>query len=437
VSSTSRPGQESLPRIARTPFYYGWVILVISGLASFASAPGQTYTFSVFQDSFIEDLGVTSTTVSSLYLLGSLTAAGMVIFVGRGLDRFGPRIMLVVASLALGLGAVWLSRVDGAWQLYIGFAIMRTFGQGALQLIPATMVSVWFVRRRAMALALMALGGSIAGGTFPLYADTLIDGVGWRSAWVAIAITSWSLLIIPAILFVRTSPESVGLLPDGDAAPEDDDDIATPTIHERAWTVSQAMRTRALWLLIFAGSAQSLVGTGVMFQQVSIMSSKGLSSSAAAGVFAVFAPTAITGQFISGYLSGRVPARYLLAAGQMGIVVAVILLLNASELWQAYLYGAVLGITMGFLMNINQAIWPVYFGRRNLGSIRGVTNFGMMTSAAFGPLPLALALDITGSYTPGLIAYMVLPPLCGAAALFAGKPPTHRPVSEGRSPAPA
>ena len=218
---------------------------------------------------------------------------------------------------------------------------------------------------------------------------------------------------------------------------EDDDDIATPTIHERAWTVSQAMRTRALWLLIFAGSAQSLVGTGVMFQQVSIMSSKGLSSSAAAGVFAVFAPTAITGQFISGYLSGRVPARYLLAAGQMGIVVAVILLLNASELWQAYLYGAVLGITMGFLMNINQAIWPVYFGRRNLGSIRGVTNFGMMTSAAFGPLPLALALDITGSYTPGLIAYMVLPPLCGAAALFAGKPPTHRPVSEGRSPAPA
>lgn len=432
MSSTSRPRTESLPRIARTPFYYGWVILLISALASFTSAPGQTYTFSVFQDSFIEDLGISSTTVSALYMAGSLTAAGCVIFVGRGLDRFGPRIMLAASALALGLGALWLSRVDGPWQLYVGFAIMRTFGQGALQLIPSTMVSIWFVRRRAFALALMALGGAIAGGTFPLYADALIDGVGWRSAWVVIAITAWGLLIVPAILFVRTSPESVGLLPDGDVESEREQEGAgtSPARYERTWTVSQAMRTRALWLLIFAGSAQSLVGTGVMFQQVSIMTSKGLSTSAAAGVFAVFAPTAISGQFISGYLAGRFKARYLLAGGQMGIVISVILLLNASELWQAYLYGAVLGVTMGFLMNTNQAIWPVYFGRRNLGSIRGVTNFGMMTAAAFGPLPLALALDITGSYTTGLVVYMILPPLCGVAALFAGNPLSGRPESD-------
>jgi len=433
VISDPRPRAENLPRVARTPFYYGWVILVIASLASFTSAPGQTYTFAVFQDSFIEGLGVSSTTISALYLLGSLTAAGSVIFIGRGLDRFGPRIMLVIAALALGLGAIWLSRVDGAWQLYVGFAIMRSFGQGALQLIPSTLVSIWFVRRRAMALALMALGGSIAGGTFPLYADALIDGVGWRSAWIAIAITTWGLLIIPAVIFVRSSPESVGLLPDGDAVAGDEggEDNATPSGYERTWTVSQAMRTRALWLLIFAGSAQSLVGTGVMFQQVSIMTSKGLSTSVAAGVFAVFAPTAISGQFLSGYLASRVKARYLLAAGQGGIVVAMLLLLSASELWQAYLYGAVLGITMGFLMNTNQAIWPVYFGRRNLGSIRGVTNFGMMTAAAFGPLPLALALDITGSYTPGLVAYMILPPLCGLAALMAGNPQRGTEASHG------
>jgi sugar phosphate permease len=439
VISDPRPHPESLPRVARTPFYYGWIILVIAALASFASAPGQTYTFSVFQDSFIEGLGVSSTTISALYLLGSLTAAGSVIFIGRGLDRFGPRIMLVVAALTLGLGAIWLSRVDGAWQLYVGFAIMRSFGQGALQLIPSTVVSIWFVRKRAMALALMALGGSLAGGTFPLYADALIDGVGWRSAWIAIAITTWGLLIIPAIIFVRSSPESIGLLPDGDAVAGDDgdgDESATHPGYERTWTVGQAMRTRALWLLIFAGSAQSLVGTGVMFQQVSIMTSKGLSTSVAAGVFAVFAPTAISGQFLSGYLASKVRSRYLLAAGQGGIVVAMILLLSASELWQAYLYGAVLGVTMGFLMNTNQVIWPVYFGRRNLGSIRGVTNFGMMTAAAFGPLPLALALDITGSYTPGLIAYMILPPLCGVAALMAGNPLTGSSGPAGGQPVP-
>ncbi|MDA1258738.1 MAG: MFS transporter, partial [Chloroflexi bacterium] len=392
---------------------------------SFASAPGQTYTFSVFQDSFIADIGVSSTAVSTLYLFGSLTAAGAIIFIGRGLDRFGPRIMLVAVSISLGTGAMWLSRVDSAWELYVGFAVMRTFGQGALQLIPATVVSIWFVRKRAIALALMALGGSLAGGVFPIYGDTLIGEFGWRTAWVVIGITTWGLLILPAIVFMRRSPESVGLLPDGDNPGEDratDGRQSSAAESERSWTVSEAIRTRALWLLIFAGTAQSLVATGVMFHQVSIMTSKGLTASTAAGVFAVTAPAMIAGQFLSGFLAGHVRVRYLLAAGQGMIVVAMLLLLGVSELWQAYTYGAVLGLTVGFLMNTNQVVWPVYFGRHNLGSIRGVTNFGMMTAAALGPLPLALSLDITGSYTTGLVIYMVVPPLCGVSALMAGEP---------------
>ncbi len=416
---------EKLPRIARTPFYYGWIILAVAGLASFTSAPGQTYTFSVFLDSFIEDLNISSTYVSTLYLFGSLTAAGMIIFVGRALDVVGPRIMLVTVTVLIGGGALLLSRVEAPWQLFIGIAVMRTMGQGALSLIPATMVSIWFVRKRAMALAIMALGGAAAAGVFPIYGATLIDAYGWRTAWIAIAITSWSLLIIPATLFVRRSPESVGLLPDG-AKPGTSAAGAKRSRRlvetGQPWTLSEAMRARALWLLIFAGIAQSLIGTGVMFHQVQIMTDKGLSSSVAAGVFGVTAPSMLVGQFVSGYLAGRFPERYLIAIGQGLIVVSIALLFTVSSAWQAYFYGAVLGLSMGFLMNSMQSIWPAYFGRKHLGSIRGVTNFGTMAAAAIGPLPLAAAFDLTGSYTIGLIIYMSLPPLCAIAALAAGTP---------------
>ncbi|MGY8879433.1 MAG: MFS transporter [Dehalococcoidia bacterium] len=425
MTPTTEAHPVSLPRVARTPFYYGWIVLVIAALGSFASGPGQTFTFSVFQNSFIDDLSLSSTSVSTLYLFGSLTAAGMIIFIGRSLDKYGPRRMMVFAVVCLGLGAMWLSQVNSAWQLFVGFAIMRTMGQGALSLIPATMVSVWFVRKRPMALALMALGGAIASGIYPFYGATLIEEFGWRTARIAIAITGWVLLIVPAIVFIRSSPESIGLKPDGDTDESEKESAKSkkkPDVIEHTWTVNQAVRSRMMWLLIFAGSAQSLVGTGVAFQQVSIMTSKGLSIGAAAGVFGIMAPSAIVGQFIAGYLASRMPVRYLIAVGQVGLVLAMIMLLRTDQLWQAYAYGVVLGLNQGFLMNLNQVVWPAYFGRKHLGSIKGVANFGMMASAALGPLPLALSIDQTGSYTLGLYAYMVLPPLCGIAAILAGNP---------------
>jgi MFS family permease len=404
-------------------------MLVIAALGSFASGPGQTFTFSVFQNSFIDDLSLSSTSVSTLYLFGSLTAAGMIIFIGRSLDKYGPRRMMVFAVVCLGLGAMWLSQVNSAWQLFVGFAIMRTMGQGALSLIPATMVSVWFVRKRPMALALMALGGAIASGIYPFYGATLIENFGWRIAWIAIAITGWVLLILPAIVFIRSSPESIGLKPDGDTYKFEKESAKSKKksdVIEHNWTVKQAVRSRMMWFLVFAGSAQSLVGTGVAFQQVSIMTSKGLSIGAAAGVFGIMAPSAIAGQFIAGYLASRMPVRYLIAAGQFGLVLAMIMLLRTDQLWQAYAYGVVLGLNQGFLMNLNQVVWPAYFGRKHLGSIKGVANFGMMASAALGPLPLALSIDQTGSYTLGLYAYMALPPLCGIAAILAGNPRSPR-----------
>lgn len=425
MTPTTDPPRISLPRVARTPFYYGWIVLVIAALGSFASGPGQTFTFSVFQNSFIDDLSLSSTLVSTLYLFGSLTAAGMIIFIGRSLDKYGPRRMMVFAVVCLGLGAMWLSQVNSAWQLFVGFAIMRTMGQGALSLIPATMVSVWFVRKRPMALALMALGGAIASGIYPFYGATLIEEFGWRTAWIAIAITGWVLLIVPSIVFIRSSPESIGLKPDGDIDEFEKESVKSKKksdVIEHNWTVKQAVRSRMMWLLVFAGSAQSLVGTGVAFQQVSIMTSKGLSIGAAAGVFGIMAPSAIAGQFIAGYFASRIPVRYLIAAGQVGLVLAMIMLLRTDQLWQAYIYGVVLGLNQGFLMNLNQIVWPAYFGRKHLGSIKGVANFGMMSSAALGPLPLALSIDQTGSYTLGLYAYMALPPLCGIAAIIAGNP---------------
>ncbi|MEX0761398.1 MAG: MFS transporter [Dehalococcoidia bacterium] len=387
----------------------------------FASAPGQTYTFSVFLNPVIEELRWSQTLITTLYFFGSLTAAGLIVFVGRMLDRFGPRIMLVAVAVVFGLAALWMSRVDHPFEMYAGFAAIRTLGQGALTLIPATMVSMWFVRSRGKVLAIATLGGALASGAFPPLVSFLISQVGWREAWVALGFIIWGLLIIPAAVFVRRMPESVGLLPDGDR-PGRWERGSAENNPDDAWTLSESLRTRSLWLLIIAGSAQSLIGTGLMFHQVKLLSEKGLDPALAASVFTVIAPMLIVGQFLGGFLSDRFSMRYLMAGGQISLAVAILLVLAISEPWQAYVYGALLGLTTGSLMNINHAVWPAYFGRKHLGSIRGVGNVGMMASAAFGPLPLAYLFDQTGAYTTGLILFLALPPISAAAAFFAIRP---------------
>ncbi len=126
TSNSSRIRHSSI--ISRAPFFYGWVILTVSALTRFISGPGQTFLISVFIDPVISDLGWSRTLVSSLYTAGSLTAGVAVIFVGRLLDRYGARIMLLVIGILFGLAALWMSTVNHPVKLYFGFAALRTLG---------------------------------------------------------------------------------------------------------------------------------------------------------------------------------------------------------------------------------------------------------------------------------------------------------------------
>ena len=402
--------------------YYGWVVLAVCMVGMFASAPGQTYTFSVFLASFREDLGLSSTLISSLYLAGSIIASVLIIPVGRALDILGGRILLAAAGLAVGLASLWMSQASGVVGLLIGFVFLRTFGQGSLFLIPTTLVSLWFVRRRARALAIVGLGGAIGGGVFPLLTTALIGQFGWRGAWVAIAIIASGILVAPAAIFVRRSPESVGLMPDGGAGHAGTADPRGAEAEEPAFTAREAVRTRSLWLLMFASSAGALVATGLQFHQVSILAARGISSTTAAAVFGVVAPAMVAGQFLSGFMANKFSLRYMVAAAQLPLAATALAMLAISAPWHSFIYGALLGLTLGFMMNSMMAIWPQYYGRANLGSIRGITQFAIMAASAAGPLPLAVALDTTGSFTGGLVAFTLLPLLCGVAALVAVPP---------------
>ncbi len=391
----------------------------------FASGPGQTFTVSVFVDPIMEERGWSRSLVAGLYTLGSLTAAFAMPFVGFLLDRYGARVVLAGVGVLFGLAAMFMSRVEHPLELYIGFAAIRILGQGSLSMIPTTLVAVWFIRMRGRAIALTSLGIVASQATLPPLLHVLISHVGWRDAWQVLAVLIWGVVLVPVVLLVRRSPESLGLRPVEEARSEEGPsgqvDAGTRRV-ETDFTLKQAMRTLAFWLLMFAGASHALISTALVFHQVSLITSNGLSETVATSVFSVMAPLGLVGTFAAGFLVDRLPGRYLLAAGQGVLAIAMLLSFNMSSIWIPFVYGALLGFSGGFLNTTLVVIMPNYYGRSYLGSIRGVATMGMVGAAALGPFPFGLLFDATDSYKIPVLVFLALPALCAVAALKARPP---------------
>jgi MFS family permease len=421
--SDSLADQPRRPWPARLPFFYGWVILPTAALGLFVSGPGQTFAVSLFVDPLIDEFGWSRTSVSGLYTAGSLTAAGAMFGVGWLLDRFGARVMLTGVGLLMGLASLWMSTVNSQLELYAGFAALRLLGQGSLSLIPTALVAVWFVRRRGRATALAGLGMMAGQVTFPPLIHVLVSNHDWRGAWIGLAIVVWAVILPIAVVLVRRSPESIGLRPDGDTAPRN---MSPATAHGDTsdWSLGRAARTRTFWLLMVASTSQSLIGTALIFHQTDLLSTRGVGVGVSAAVLSVMGPASFAGVMIAGILADRYPNRYLLTASQVLLMGAMVLVMFLTTAWQAIAYGALIGFSGGTSITVSAVIWPNYYGRRFIGSIRGVATSVMVGAAALGPLPLSLGFDLTGSYPTVLGVALVLPAACGVMA-YAARPPAQ------------
>ncbi|MGH2597878.1 MAG: MFS transporter, partial [Dehalococcoidia bacterium] len=138
--------------------FYGWGVVGVCSVVAFCTGPGQTQVFSVFIDPLIEDLGISRTLISALYMAGTAASAATVLGIGRLTDRFGGRRMLIAVALAFGLACLGMAAVRGPVTLALSFAALRALGQGSLSIIANLLVAQWFVRYRGRAVAIVWLG---------------------------------------------------------------------------------------------------------------------------------------------------------------------------------------------------------------------------------------------------------------------------------------
>ncbi len=418
--------------ITGLPFYYGWVILLVSVVGSVMTSPGQTYSFSIFIERFIEDLGISRSVVSTLYTIGTLTASLTLPFVGRQIDKRGPRIMVGIISILFALACFYMSFVQNAIMLGFGFVFMRMLGQGSLNITSGIIINQWWVRRRGIILGIAGVLATLLGsGLFPAFLHQLIGTFGWRPSYRILGLMLVCVMLPVGVIFYRSKPEDYGLLPDGDKTPSADVERNTLKVKEENWTSAQAIRTLAFWIIGMGLASISMLNTGLQFHMVSIFQDAGLNAGVAANAYMSIAFTAALVRLIGGFLVDRVPVRFVLCAALVGQTFSLLLAPRIQDSSSAFVYGVVLGITGSLQMTVSTVVWAKYFGRKHLGSITGIASLLGSGSSAFGPMPMGIARDIMGSYTQALTMLAVLPFILSIVVLFARRPQKRRPQPAG------
>jgi MFS family permease len=402
-------------------FFYGWVIVGVASFGIFSSGPGQSHTFSAFIGPISEDLGISSATIATAYGLATLAAAFALPYMGRLVDRHGPRTMLFAVVAALGAACLFFGAAPGFLWLAIGFGLLRFFGQGSLMLTCANLVSQWFEKSRGLAMSLMALGFGVSMAVHPPLSQFLIESFGWRTAWVILGVITWATML-PAVFFlVRNTPESLGVRPDGAEAPPETDEPVK--IEIKGLTLQEALKTATFYILAAGWCLVAMLVTTLHFYQVTILTDQGLSRETAAFTFTISAVVMVIAMPFVGRIFDTVKTRFVIATALCITAASLVSITFATSAGMAALYGVIFGLNNALSMTMFGYVWPRYFGRKHLGSIQGTGQLVGVVGASLGPLPVGLAYDLVGNATVTLIALAAAPALIAVLTLFALRTP--------------
>ncbi len=401
--------------------FYGWAIVLVGALVSFSSGPGQSFVFSIFLDSIIEDTGLSRTNVSFLYAVGTGVSALMVMTVSRIADRTGPRLTLIAVSAVFGFVCFGMAFAVGTVSFFIAFAALRAFGQGSLPINSTLLVASWFVERRGRAMAVVGLGFAASNAILPPVSQFLISSIGWREAYMVLGVMVWVLVLPGAIFLVRNTPEEVGLHPDNrDRPPENE---PTPAQVKGQPDKRRVFTSPTFWMLALPLATPSFVSTALIFHQVSIFDEQGLSAAIAASVFVPYAVTSASSSMAGGFIVDRVGPKFLFYLTMIALLTATLLALIIASPVMAIVYALFLGVQGGFQRIVSNTTWAHFYGRHNLGRIQGSAMMVGITSAAVGPLPVAYLQEQTSSYTVPILAMAALPILASIVITFARPKP--------------
>ena len=409
---------DSIHRSGRPRLFYGWYIVGAAFLANISCAFFLSSTLSVLLKPITTDLGVSRGVFSLLRSGEHLLYALMAPWVGSLLDRYGPRGMMVAGALLSTAGLLLLGHVQSFLQFASVRATVMAVGHALVcYFVVNVTVARWFVRMRGRAVAVSHLGHGIAKITISLVVAWLLTFIGWRQVWTLFGALVVVLAVIPVAIFMRRSPEDMGLHPDGDGGdgPLSSADRARgrgtgnqALEPEVRWTRKDVRRTSTFWLIVLVFGMVDIGVTGLNLHVVSYVSDLGFTLVQAAFVMTVIAGTQTASGLLWGFVGERLSVRriisFLFLVEAAGLYVAA----NTQELGTIYLGFFFYGLGLGGVQVLEEVMWANYFGRISLGTVRGASLQIVLLCGVCGPPFFGFVNDFAGSYTISFYLFMAM-----------------------------
>ncbi len=394
----------------RLPFFYGWLIVAASFMAL-----GLTYTvwysFSVFYVALLEQFGwsrASSAGVFSLYVIVYGLSGAVA---GAMSDRFGPRRVVLAGVALVTVGLVACSRMTELWQFYLFYGVVSAVGSSAAGWVPCVAtVSNWFSRRLGAALGIASAGIGVGILVMVPFAQLLITGYGWRSAYQIVA----AILVVGvtpvALLVLRGRPEELGLVKDG--RPADDwagAKQAPPALsrvvdHQwasRSWTVASALREQRFWMLFLMLVLANVASQMILVHQVAFLVDGGFDKLLAASIAGLVGLFSVGAKIGWGWVSDRLGREVTYSLGLSCMLVAVAALIGTRLTTfplLPYLFALTFAMAYGTLTPLGPAISADLFSGPHFGSIYGVVGIAIGFGSAMGAWFAGYVFDVTGSY---------------------------------------
>ena len=410
--------------------FYGWWVVGASLLITLPMAGFVTFGFTAFFEPIVSEFGWSYTQISLASSFRGVEAGLLAPLIGLVVDRWGPRRLMFGGAFIIGLGLIFLSRINSLGMFYGAFVIMTIGTSACSPTVVMTAIANWFRRKVGMATAIAGCGFALGSLMVPVVVR-LIDAFGWQTAIFILGVGMW-IIGLPLSLLIRHKPEQYGYLPDGEqmsAVIHHGDAVPSPA-YEVNISMKQALKSRALWHIGLALALMHLPLGAVILHVMPYLSSVGVSRLTASLVATATPLVSIIGRFISGWLGDKFDKKLVTTGFTPLICFGLLFFMYASSeaMWVLVPFIILFGIGWGGTGTLRAALLREYFGRRSFGAIFGLTMGMTAVGTVIGPLFAGWVFDNWGSYH---VAWVVFTVFTVAALIIMATTPsasTGRPI---------